>query len=335
MGNTTGPSELHVDRLLTNVAINYRPQTLIADQIAPIVPVQKQKDTYPVYKLSEVTAIQSTLRAPGGAAKKVTRSVGSSFYKAENYALASDLTIEDVANMDDAFRPVLEAGKARFLIDQLGLDWEKRVLTLVANTSSVGSLFVMNSSWLPTGGLAGQNAGDPFAAWEAMNEFLMGTTGYRANGCLIGWRAWSRMKRNYHMRNLIKGTNNGGGPVTRQNAQDLFEVSRFLVAGAQWHGYNEAQVTDIPASLSSPVADLMIAYYAPPRPSLDDPSWMYSFRWQNPALPAPLTVFRHPYDSRHQVETIEAGYYQDERITGSSFAAGLITSAASGTAGIG
>jgi hypothetical protein len=335
MGYSTGPRELHVDKHLTNLAINYRPQGMIADQIAPIVPVMKQRDTYPVYKQSEALSVPDTKRAPGGAAKRVTRSVGSSFYQAENYALAIDNTVEDMANLDDAYRAMSAAGKSRFLIDQLSLDWEKRVLTLVSNTSAVGSLFVTNSAWLTTGGTGGQNAGDPYAAFEQMAEYAKTSTNYRANSVLIGWRAWGRMKRNYHLRNLLKGVNNGGGPVVRQAVADLFEVERFIVADAQWITTNEAQVNESALSMTNALADWMIAYYAPTRPSIDDPSWMYSFRWSAPELPAPLTVFRHPYDSIHHTEIIEAGYYQDERITGAPFALGLLTNVASGAAGLG
>jgi hypothetical protein len=326
---------LHVDAHLTNLAINYRSQNFIADQIAPIVPVAKQRDTYPLYKASEIYSIEDTKRGPGGEAKKVTRSVGSSFYQAENYALGSDVTVEDIANTDEAYRAFDPAGKAAYLLGKLDLDYEKRVLTLVSATTAVGSVFVMNSAWLATGGLASQNAGDPYAAFEAACEHIKQTTNYRPNGVLIGWKAWGRMKRNYHMRNLIKGTNNGGGPVTRQNVADLFEVERFLVADAAWHTTNEAQTSETALSLTNPLADMMIPYYAPSRPSLDDPSWMYSFRWTNPVLPAPRTVFRHPYDSRRRVETIEVDMYQDERVVGAPLAAIILTNVASGTAGIG
>ena len=41
MGKATN-KDLHIDQNLTNVAINYRPGNLIADMIAPIVPVGKQ-----------------------------------------------------------------------------------------------------------------------------------------------------------------------------------------------------------------------------------------------------------------------------------------------------
>ena len=64
MGFSTG-KDLHVDQHLTNVAINYRPQNLIADMIAPIVPVDKQSNSYPIFSRQEAFAIESTERAPG------------------------------------------------------------------------------------------------------------------------------------------------------------------------------------------------------------------------------------------------------------------------------
>lgn len=333
MGNSTGPRELHVDKHLTNLAINYRPQTFVADQICPIVPVQKQRDTFPVYSRHEAFSVEDTKRGPATEAKKVTRSVGSSFYQAENYALGYDNTIEDVANVDDAYRVFDSAGKSRFIQDKLFLDYEKRVLTMATNTTAVGTYFVCNSVWLASGGAAAANAGDPYAQFEQMSEYMKQTTNQRPNSVLIGWRAWGRMKRNHYIRNLLQGVNNGGGPVTRQAIANLFEVNRFIVADALWHTQNEAQTATM--SLTNPMADLMIAYYAPPAPSLDDPSWMYAFRWTNPALPSPMTVFRHPYDSKRRIETIEVDYYQDERIVGADYALTLLTSAGSGALGLG
>jgi hypothetical protein len=328
MGFSTG-KDLHVDQHLTNVAINYRPQNLIADMIAPIVPVDKQSNSYPIFSRHEAFAIESTERAPGTEAKKITRSVSSAKYDAVNYALARDITIEDAANMDQAYRNELDAGASEYVIGKLGLDWERRVTNLAVTTASVGSVFVPNSSW--TG--AGANAGDAIVQVFQLIEHVQGTTGQRPNSLWFGWKAWNRFRRNYHARNFISGVNNGGGIVRREQMASLFEVSRIIVSEALYHTVNEAHVNSFP--IDNAMADQLIAYYAPLAPSREEPSWFYSFRWQNPILPAPLTVFRHPYDSRKQIETIEAGYYQAEKVVGADYAGRLITTAASGTAGLG
>jgi hypothetical protein len=334
MGFSTGPKELHVDKLLTQLAINYRPQGFIGDQIAPIVPVSKQRDAYPVFSRDEAFAIEDDKRAPGGLAKIISQSVGSSFYQAEDHALAKEVTIEDTVNMDDAFRAQLQTGAANYLQGKLMLGWEKRVLTLAANTTSVSSVWVCSSVWGGSG-IVPANTGDPYSMIENLREAHKQRTGTGFNSVIMGWRAWSRFKRNVNIRNLVNGTNNGRGPVTRQQVQDLLEVDRFLISDAMYHTANEGYqgMTNI-SSFSNAVQDMFIAYYAPLAPSINDPSWMYTFRWTNPALPAPLTVFRHPYDSKTRSEKIEVDFYQDERITGSDYASILLTNVASGAAGL-
>jgi hypothetical protein len=328
MGFTTGKG-LHVDRHLTNVAINYSRQNFIAGTIAPIVPVMKQSDSYPIFSRHEAFAIEDTTRAPGTEARKITRSVSSAKYDAVNYALGRDITIEDEANMDDAYRAELGIGATTYIVDKLMLDWERRVTNLAVTTASVGSVFVPNSSWA----ISGANAGDPVAGTFQLIEHVQATTGQRPNSLWFGWRAWNHFKRNYHARNFVNGVANGGGVVRREQIAGLFEVERIIVSDALYHTVNEAHVNSFP--ISNAMEHQLIAYYAPNAPSRESPSWFYSFRWNNPALPAPFAVERHPYDSRKKIETIEAGYYQDEVVTGADYAGRLITNAASGAAGLG
>src|SRR5688572_18963469 len=130
MGISSG-RDLHVDQNLTNVAMTYRPAGMIADMIAPIVNVSKETDLYPVFLQKEALAIEETRRARGSLAHRSTRSVSSEGYRAENYALAYDLPIEDRDNMDAAYAFELEAGATRYLVDKLVLDWDQRVLATV------------------------------------------------------------------------------------------------------------------------------------------------------------------------------------------------------------
>jgi hypothetical protein len=312
MGLSTG-RDLHIDRMLTNIAINFRPTGMIADMVAPIVIVEKERDLYPIFSQAEMFAIEDSLRSRGTEAKKITRSVSSASYDVKNYALARDLPIEDIANMDASIQFELGLGATHHILDMLRLSWEQRTLNTVSSASNVSTVFVPASAW----NAAGTTAGDPVSQIQQVIEQMQGTTGYKPNSILIGWRAWAFLRRNANVRNLINGTNNGKGFVTRQQVTDLFEVERFLVQESFFNTANEAQSM----SLTSPFHDKVLVYYAPTAPSRETPSFMYTFRWQNPALPAPLVIERHPYDSRKKIETIEAGYYQDEKVTGTAFAA--------------
>lgn len=328
MGLATG-RDLHVDGYLTNVAINYRAQNFIGDLIAPVVSVAKETDIYPVFSRFEAFATENTKRSRGQEVRKITRSVGSAAYQCVNYALGADIALEDQANMDNVFTRVLEAGKAQYVTGKLQLDYSKRVLTLAANSANVSSVFVVNSSWQ----ISGANAGDPVAGVLQVMEYMMSTTGQRPNSMLIGWRAWNRMLRNYQFRNFIKGVNNGGGSVTRQNVADSFELERLVVSEEMWHTANEAAVNS--GVLTNAIADDCLLYYAPMAPSIDLPSWMYAFRWSNPMLPTPFAITRLPFEQKTLSEVVQGMYWQDEKVTGVDYACRIVTNAASGAAGVG
>jgi hypothetical protein len=315
MGISTG-RDLHIDQNLTNVAMNYRPTGMIADMIAPIVNVQKESDLYPVFSQKEAFAIEDTKRSRGALANRITRSVSSEGYKAENYALAYDLPIEDRANMDAAYAFELESGAARYVVDKLWLDWDRRVLSTVGSTSNVSTGFVPSSAWN-----AASNPGDPVSALYQVIEQVQATTAYRPNRLLFGWQAYNLFRRNSNVRNFVLGTNNGGGVITRQAVAGIFEVEQVLVAEAFYNSANEAKAISLANTFPK---DAVLAYYCPSGPSREVPSFMYSFRWTAPGLPAPLAVERHPYDSKRKVESIEAGYYQDEKITSSALGALLV-----------
>jgi hypothetical protein len=314
MGTSTG-RDLHIDTYLSEIAINYRPQGMIADMIAPIVSVSKETNVYPVFSRKEAFSIEDTSRSRATEAKRITRSVGSAGYAVKNYALAYDLPIEDRANMDAALQFELEAGAGRYLQDKLMLDWDRRVLSMIASATNVATGFLTGSAWNAP---VDANQGDPISMIFRAKEQQQSLTAQSPNSILIGWRAWNLLRRNSKMRNFILGTNNGGGAVTRDAARAAFEVERFNVAGAFYDTSNEAQ----PAALTAnPLHDAVLLYYAPTAPSRETPSFMYSFRWTSPELGTPLAVIRHPYDTRRRVEGIEVQYYQDERITGVDYGA--------------
>jgi hypothetical protein len=316
MGLSTG-RDLHVDALLTEVAINYRPTGMIADMIAPVVSVAKETNLYPIFSRGEAFAIEDTTRSRGTEAKRITRSVSSAAYACKNYALAYDVPIEDYANMDAPLQAELEGGTERYLQNKLFLDWDKRVLSAVGSASNVATGFLCGSSWVA----AGSGAGDPISMiWKAMEQ-NQSLTAQKPNSLLFGWRAWNYFRRNVNVRNFMLGLNNGGGALTQQGARDAFELDRLLVAGAFYNTTNEAQA----AALSlNPIHDAVLIYYAPLAASREEPSFMYSFRWTAPELGTPLAVLRHPYDTRKKVEGVEVSYYQDERITGFDYASLLL-----------
>lgn len=305
-GLSTGVGDLHLSQLLTGLAMGYRPQGIIADQIFPVVRVSKQTDVYPIFSRAEMLAVEDSIRAQGTEAKKITRSVGTGTYRAKNYALKTEWVLEDDINIDPQFAAQLVGGRERYLLNKLFLGWDVRVSNLVNSTANVGSSAAVSSSWAG----AGNPSGD---IWKAIDNVRY-RTGYRPNKLVMGPKAFDSLSRDATMRNLILGVNNGGGYPTLDQLKNVFGVDNALISGAFYNNANEAQAENV----QTVWRDNVLVAYIPPGPSIEDPSFGYSFRWSAPGLPE-LNVEALPYDPKIKSQEFETGYYQDEKITGSEY----------------
>ena len=302
--------DLHVDKVLTEMAMGYRPEGMIADMIMPLVTVDKQSDIYLEADRGRRLRRQETKRTPGGQARRVEEGFGSNTFYCRNYALKAAVTIEDKANTDPGMIFAKAESKAQLVLDDLFLDWEIRVLDQITNTANVGSSAAVSSAW--------DGAGDPLGDLNTAIDNVKYSNGVQPSGMrvIFGPEAWDSFRRDSTVRNLINGVNNGGGYVNEDQVKNLLNVSKVMIAGAFENSGDDGQSE----SLNSIMGDNVLVYYTPDAPTTERPAFAYSFRWKQSNLPAPLVIERHPYDSRTKSEEVEAGYYQDEKITGPSYA---------------
>jgi len=298
----------HVDALLSNVAINYRPEGMIADLIFPMVPVAKQSDFYSIFLRSDALRVEESLRAPGTEANEITREVSTAAYFAKNYALKYGVTIEDRANADPIFVQQLLNGRVEYIMDKLMLGWETRIASQVTSTTNVGSSAAVASAWSDL-----TNA-DPLGDVQAGMDNIQDSTGKRVKRIVFGDLAWRNFRRNTAIRNLIFGVDNGGGYPNVAQVKALLEVDDILIGGAYQNTANEAQAE----VLAQVWGDNVLLFHTPASPSTEQPAFGYSFRWSAAGLPN-LQAERHPYDSRKKREEVEVGYYQGEEIVGADY----------------
>lgn len=300
--------DLYLDLPLSNVVVGYRPENLIADMIFPIIDVPRQSGTIVEFSQADALRIPDTKRSPGTQAKIVTRDVSSIYFYCNNYALADGVTIEDRANADPVYANRLFTGKAQYLVDKLALDWENRVALQVTSTSNVGSSAAVSSVWTGTGAT-------PLDDVNTAIDNVYYATGYRPNTVIMGPKAWHAFRRHSTIRDIINGTNNGGGFPNAQAVRDLLEVENVFVGG----GFKNTAEENITKSLSSIWgSNVLVAYVNRQPTSRESPSFAYTHRWAASGIPN-MQVERHPYDSRRKVDDIEVGYYQDEKVVGSAF----------------
>lgn len=309
---TASHEQLHVDRMLSNLAIGYFVEGNIAGLIAPIVGVSNKSDIYPVWSRADALRTEKDLRAPDTEANKVTQGFSTGTYLAKNYALKSAVTIEDRANADPIFLQNLINGRTRLVTGKLALNWEVRVAGIVNSTSNVGSSAGVASEWDAAA------SSDPIGDMNTAMDNVQDLTGKRPNRIVMGLDAWRSLRRNEQILDRVFGSTRPQGFATINQVAGLLEIEQILVGAA----YRNTTEEPLAESLAKIWGDHVTCYYAPNAPSTEEPSFMYSFRWEVPGVPA-MQVERHPFDTKRKSEELEVGYYQDEKVTASEYAFSL------------
>lgn len=306
MGSTG--RELVLDVPLTNVAIAYRPEGMIADLIFPVVDnLPKQGGMYFKWDPADAFRIVPDLRAPGTEAKRLVRSVSSDTFWCPNYALKDNIPYEDIENADAPAVFVARQSRAEAILDTLHLGWEYRVAVKCTDSSYVGSYSVVASAWTDH---ANANPLEDMISAIKIQEDI---TGYRPNRGVLSGYAWHHFRNNANVIGRLFGdstSTNKGRIVTRKNAADLLELDDLLVGGAYRNTAQEGQTM----TLSQVWGDNAMVYYAPSQPRIDKPSYGYTLRWKK-IMAMQAEVFQN---NKAKAEEVQVGYYQDEKITASA-----------------
>lgn len=310
--------DLHINVPLSNMAIQYTPAGMISEQIAPIVTVGKQSDSYNTWSLADAYRLEEDKRAPGTEANVIERSVSSDTYFAKNYSLKDSIPYEDIRNADAAFIMTERSERVRYIKNKLYLNWEYRVGMQVTSGSNVGSYSGVASNWSDE---ATGNS-DPMNDLTTAMLNIEGVTGLMPNKAIFSKVAWKHFRNHADVIDRLYGNQTGasGRIISVQQAAGLLELDQILIGKAKYNSAGEGQ----DASLTDIWDSDVLLYYAPSAPSKVVPSFMYSFRWPVIAN-MQAKVFQR---ERHEAEQVQLGYYQDEKITAPTLGF-LITSVAS------
>ena len=109
--------DVHVDQLLTNVSIGYSNAGYIADQIFPVVPVDKQSDKYLTYDKSHWFRNEAKIRATGTKSERGGWNYSSDTYFCDRFSYGHEIYDEERDNADPAIQPGMTAN-LNVIVDQ-------------------------------------------------------------------------------------------------------------------------------------------------------------------------------------------------------------------------
>lgn len=299
----------HIDVPLSNLAVsafNDGSADFIGDQLFPSVPVTKQSDKYYILEPAEFLANvgDDARRAPKTKARRVEFMVSSDSYFADNYALAHENALEDLANADVAIN--LRQNSVRIVTNQLRRYQEIRIANLLTSASNLGSGTTLSG----TNQWSDLVNSDPIGDVNTAHAFIRNQTGMIANTMVMDWDTMKTVRRHPDLLDMYKYTS--GGQVTPTQLAETFDVDRIIVARPVYNQGLEGQA----ASMTNIWGNNVLLAHVAPGVGLQTATLGLRFNWRPAGFPADFAVERR-VDSgagTRKVEIVEAGHFQDEKI---------------------
>lgn len=304
---TPSGADAHVDVPLSNMAVrafNDSTEDFIADTLLPAVPVGKQSDKYYTISKGAFLRTQSALRAPKTKARRVEFEVSSDSFFADNYALANENALEDLANADMAIS--LRENSVDLVTTDLRRSQEDRAATLLTTAGNLGSGTTLTGAaqWTDF------TASDPIADVTTGHAYIRSQTGLVANTMMMDYDTAMIVRRHPLLLDMYKHTQ--AGMVSMDNLKDVFGVDQILIGKAIKENALEGGTSSITNIWGN---NCLLAHIAPAT-GKQTKSLGLRFQWRPAGFPADFQVERMTINGAgtEKVEVVEAGHFQDEKV---------------------
>ena len=228
------PVDLHVDALLTQLAIDYANEeaAFVANRVLPRLSVNRESDKYAVYGKEALRLEGDLKRAPKTLYATADWDVTTEDFRTEEYGVTYPMDDRERLNADAGMDP--DQASTRKLMGIMLVRREADVRDLISNTAVV----TQNTTPAAAAKWSTESSSDPLAAVDTARTAIRRATARNPNCLLLGAAVWDVVKRHPALLSLVKVTD---GMVTRQMAAQLFEVDEIIVGGAIYDSANGGQ----------------------------------------------------------------------------------------------
>jgi len=276
MAGKPTPQDVHVNTALSDVSVAYKQSadTLIAPQVFPAVPVEKQSDKIFTLDKNDWMRDEAEKRAPGTESSGAGFDINSSTtYFCEVRAFHKDLPQQVVANSDLTDLP---SQMAEWVTWKLLLNRERDFIstyfaTSVWDTDYTGHATTntgTNVIYFSTG-----STSDPMEAVDRGREQIQSNTGFLPNVLVMGSEVFNVLRRHPDVKETIKYTQLGVGSAELLGT--LFQVDKVLIGSSAYASNKEGGT----AAYAYNFGKSMLLVYAAPSPGLLIPTGGYIFEW--------------------------------------------------------
>lgn len=245
---------------------------MIADVLAPVVPVRKQSDLYYVHG-REGWFPEDEFRAPGTPAPEIPGlTVSTQTYFAKEYALKIAVTPEERENADSPLDP--DRDGTELITDKINMRRELRVMTKVTTAANFPAAHTVTLSgtaqWSDYGAVS-----DPVGDIKTGIRLIHSVLFMEPNLAVMPYQVMTQLEDHPDFIERIKYSQ--AGVITADIIAAVVGLPRIVVPGL---GYNSAGNPAATATYTYLWGKDVLLLWNPPRAGLKQPAFMYEFVWR-------------------------------------------------------
>lgn len=313
-------ADVHVNTLLTQVSVGYKPAGFFANRVFPMVPVDKQTDIYPVYDKSHwardlggpgtapTGSGQAVRRAPGTRARTVGWTLtNTNTYRCINYAFGVEIPKELRDNADSIFN--LDRDATTLLTSLLNLRFDREFAADFLTTGVWDNTLTVSNKWNDYS--ASTPVEDVRAGLNTLRRATLGMSSAGGVRILMGALVEQRLLDHPDLIARIQYGSSAAAPamLNRNLMAQMLGVDEVIVCESVFtsdeEGTAEASVT-----YTDVVTDDLLILWTPPSAQQLAPSAGYLFNWK-PATGGGMFFVRNGTHDRDRYDWIEVHAYLD------------------------
>lgn len=266
-------SQVHIDTLLTGVSIGYvqSQDNFVADKVAPIFPVNKSSDKYPIWDAASFLRMQTVETSRYAPAPEATFTASNDTYTCEEWPLKKLILDKDRKDADVN----IEMAAVKFLTQQILMRREYQVINKLFTSGNWTNSY--------TGAAAAadfvhfsDSSSTPFATVRAYARVAqLAAGGFKPNTIVTTGEVDDYLKEHDDTLDKVKYTQMG--VATNDLLAKAFDVDNYLVCNAVRNTAAAGQT----ATLANIGGDFLWIGYVSKTPSEFEPSAMYNFSWKD------------------------------------------------------
>lgn len=289
-------SQLHVDKLLSNVSMKYSNPEFIHDKIFPMLPVGKSTDRIRVYDRN--IKLQETQRSEKAKAREATFEMSYTSYSLEHHALKDYIGEDEAADNDVGD---LRSDVTEYLTDHVMLRKEYDFAQLFATSGNWSNNVSLSAAQQWSSNTTTSN---PIPIMDTAATTVLKQSGFKPNKAIVPHDAMVSAKNHTSVLDRVKYTSS---EITESMLASLFGVGQLHSPAGQY----DTTAEGLAESLSDLYADNVWVGYAAPRPGLRQVSAGYMLQRSGRQG---LYVRRWIDDERDAAEAIEVNCKYQFRI---------------------